>query len=159
VGIAYVLFGIPGSFYMWYRIIYLACISRRASYFFISMCTMFISCAFWIIACCGFPGTYQGGMWIMLQQFNNADCPSGDSNCEDNKGAYEFTGFWMLIQFAMEIGLACASCYLLMRLRQLYNGNGGAAAAKTDAAQTAAQDPTVQRAVIEGAKASASNKL
>lgn len=141
---AYVLFGMPGCFYMWYRIIYLACISRRASYFFIAIGTFAVSTLYWLVACCGFPGTYQAGMWVMLEQFANG-----------SDGAYRFTGFACLVQFALEIALTIANCYLLLRLRGHYTSSGGNSAAQGDAAEMAANDPNVRSAAINAAQ----NKL
>jgi len=149
IAMAFCLFGMPGAFYTWYRIIYLAAQhkdggSGTSSYYFLAMTSFLISILFWICAACGFPGTYQAGLWFALQQFANA----GDD--DEFASTYEIIGFMSLVCFGLEICLLVASLWLWRMLRNKYNGGGGAEGLQNDGQaglQQAMGDPRVQKAV------------
>lgn len=147
VGIAYIVFGIPGAFYVWWRVLFGACILDRGYAYFVSQCTISISFCFWVVAACGFPGTAMAGAWQGLAQFAHAE-EAGIT--DSDKWLYFVTGSAFGVQTILTTGLALATFWLLKRVRDLYTGVAGS---KLDIANTALDAHKAGIPITEIAKA------
>jgi len=120
VAIAFILLGIPGAFYIWYRVVYAACQYRRVVLYFIAMCTLMASCLFWVCACIGFPGSGLAGFWVCITQFDN-----WNNNSDGDATTYLVTAAFMVIQLVIIFPLTFFSFRLWQQVRAFYRGEGG----------------------------------
>jgi len=127
IGIAFVIFGIPGAFYIWYRLLYIACQYRRLVFYFVTMGTLLASVLFWICAVIGFPGSGLAGFWVCMLQFDYYGDGDGDEM------TYLITAIFMIIQIMMNIPISFFSFRLWQKVRGFYNGTGGTDKLKQDA--------------------------
>lgn len=154
---AYVIAGFPGAYYMWYRVLYIACAEKTtATYYFIVLATLAMSFLFWVAHCVGIPGTGMAGVILGIMQFDQA-------GKDDGVGAYLICGIMQCIFLIMAIPLCVVKVYLWIMVRQLYNAAGGDAAAKAAAASmgvgvaaAAMQNETIRNAAVSGAAAGVS---
>jgi len=147
LSLCFIVMGMPGAFYIWYRVLYIACVARKASYYFICMCTLMCSCLFWAAHCAGIPGTGQAGVILMINQFDKASDYGG--------GSYLVGAIMQIILLVVLVPNTVFSFYLWGKVRQLYNASGGDEAAKGQAAQMAAENETIRNAAVSGAMAGA----
>lgn len=151
LSVLFIIGGYPGTFYLWYRVLYMAALEHRASFYITSIGTMMISFLFWVIAAIGFPGTYLAGLWMALLQW-------GYVGGEGDNGGYEVTAIFSFVQFCLVFCLVLAEFWLMKQVWALYKGNGGQDAATADVGAELASNKHVQAAAIDAARRGVENK-
>jgi hypothetical protein len=124
LSIAYMLFGFPGSFYIWYYVLYKGCMTDTSTYYFIFLATYACSTLFWIAAAVGIPNTGMAGFISMCEQFDRD---------------YNLSGFFQIVQLVLVCCLISYMIFVWKRARDLWVAKGGSDATKEEVEGQVAQ--------------------
>lgn len=129
MAVAFILFGIPGAFYGWWRIVYAACKDKSNTYYMCAMCTILASSLFWLSGSAGFPASGNAGLWEGLNQMKYWEGADGD----DVKMGYFIAMCAFGLGTILHVVTTIMSFVLFKKVRELWYGAGGEETAQANA--------------------------